>query len=75
MVANPDFFWIRIEIRISDYDPDLIRFLDLIRISDFRSGLKSGVQIMIRISIRFSDSDPNLIRISDKHAILIKKII
>jgi hypothetical protein len=52
MVANPDFFW----IRISDYDPDFgfqIRIeiqisdyvSDLIRISDFRSGF--------RISIRF----------------------
>jgi hypothetical protein len=49
MVANPDFFW----IRISDYDPDLIQ------ISDFRSGLKSGFQIQIRIEIRISDSDPD----------------
>jgi hypothetical protein len=60
MVANPDFFWIRIEIRISDYDPDLIRISDFIsglksgfqiqiRISDFRSVLKSGFQIQIRI--------------------------
>jgi hypothetical protein len=35
MVANPDFFWIRIEMRISDYDPD---FGFQIRITDFRSG-------------------------------------
>ena len=48
---------------------------DLIRISDFRSGLKPDFGFQIRIEIRISDSDPDLIWISDYRSDFDKKII